>query len=266
MPVILFAPGTVEPLANVAVKPRVDGQIIEVAFKEGDFVEAEQRAVPARRSHGQGADRPGRGDHRRATRPPCATPRRRCARRQSLIANRVVTEAALDQARFAVEGLKASITAGQALARLAEDAARLPHHPRADQRPHRQPDGQARRDGAQPGRAARSSPSIRPSRSWSASRCRRASSPRCGARCSPRSTAEVKVPGGSKPTVVQGVIAFVDNQVDRTTGTIGAKVHGRERRRGAVARPVGRGGADRRGQAARCCRCRRRPCCRRSRA
>ena len=32
------------------------------------------------------------------------------------------------------------------------------------------------------------------------------------------------MPGGSKPTVVQGVIAFVDNQVDRTTGTIGVKV------------------------------------------
>jgi multidrug efflux system membrane fusion protein len=32
------------------------------------------------------------------------------------------------------------------------------------------------------------------------------------------------VPGGTPPVVVQGVIAFVDNQVDRTTGTIGAKV------------------------------------------
>ena len=39
MPVILSAPGTVEPLANVAVKPRVDGQIVEVAFREGDLVE-----------------------------------------------------------------------------------------------------------------------------------------------------------------------------------------------------------------------------------
>ena len=38
MPVILAAPGTVEPLANVAVKTRVDGQIIEVPFKEGDLV------------------------------------------------------------------------------------------------------------------------------------------------------------------------------------------------------------------------------------
>ena len=39
MPVILSAPGTVEAMATVAIKPRVDGQIIEVAFKEGDLVE-----------------------------------------------------------------------------------------------------------------------------------------------------------------------------------------------------------------------------------
>src|SRR6476660_7611564 len=38
MPVILVAPGTVEPFANVAVKTRVDGQIIEILFKEGDLV------------------------------------------------------------------------------------------------------------------------------------------------------------------------------------------------------------------------------------
>src|SRR5262245_15875268 len=38
MPVILMAPGTVEPLANVAVRTRVDGQIVEVAFNEGDLV------------------------------------------------------------------------------------------------------------------------------------------------------------------------------------------------------------------------------------
>src|SRR5581483_1562988 len=38
MPVILTAPGTVQPLANVTVKTRVDGQIVEVLFKEGDLV------------------------------------------------------------------------------------------------------------------------------------------------------------------------------------------------------------------------------------
>ena len=150
MPVILVAPGTVEPLANVAVKPRVDGQIVEVAFKEGDFVEEnsvlfrlDDRMVKAQIGQVEATI----ARDQAALRDAEAT----LARRQSLIANRVVTEAALDQARFAVEGLKAAITAGQALARLAEHAARLPHHPRADQRPHRQPDGQARRDGAQPG-------------------------------------------------------------------------------------------------------------------
>src|SRR5690606_13614226 len=40
MPVILSAPGTVEPFATVGVKPRVDGQISEIAFKEGDEVRA----------------------------------------------------------------------------------------------------------------------------------------------------------------------------------------------------------------------------------
>ena len=76
MPVILFAPGTVEPLANVAVKPRVDGQIIEVAFKEGDFVEAnsvlfrlDDRMVKAQIARSR---RPSR-----AIRPPCATPKPR---------------------------------------------------------------------------------------------------------------------------------------------------------------------------------------------
>ena len=39
MPVILSAPGTVEPLATVAVKSRVDGQIVEVPFSEGDMVQ-----------------------------------------------------------------------------------------------------------------------------------------------------------------------------------------------------------------------------------
>ena len=42
MPIILSAPGTVEAAATVAVKSRVDGQIAEVAFKEGDLVKKGQ--------------------------------------------------------------------------------------------------------------------------------------------------------------------------------------------------------------------------------
>ena len=40
MPVVLSAPGTVEPFATVGVKTRVDGQITEIAFKEGQEVKA----------------------------------------------------------------------------------------------------------------------------------------------------------------------------------------------------------------------------------
>ena len=64
MPVILVAPGTVEPFANVAVKTRVDGQIVEVAFKEGDLVNEKAHPVSPRRPAGEGADRPGGSEHR----------------------------------------------------------------------------------------------------------------------------------------------------------------------------------------------------------
>jgi membrane fusion protein, multidrug efflux system len=222
MPVILFAPGTVEPLANVAVKPRVDGQIIEVAFKEGDFVEgnsilfrlddrmvkAQIGQVEATISRDQAALRDAEATY---------------ARRQSLIANRVVTEAALDQAKFAVEGLKASITAGQAS--LDSQSTQL------DYLTIRAPiSGRTGSLTAKLGATVRSQDALAlvtinqtkpiqvgfslPQGDLGALRRALLS----------KSTAEVKVPGGSKPTVVQGVIAFVDNQVDRTTGTIGVKV------------------------------------------
>jgi membrane fusion protein, multidrug efflux system len=222
MPVILFAPGTVEPLANVAVKPRVDGQIIEVAFKEGDFVEAnsvlfrlDDRIVKAQISQVEATI----SRDEAALRDAEAT----YARRQSLIANRVVTEAALDQSKFAVEGLKAAITAGQA----SLDSQRT----QLDYLTIRAPiSGRTGSLTAKLGATVRSQDALPlvtinqtkpiqvgfslPQGDLAALRRALVS----------KSTAEVKVPGGSKPTVVQGVIAFVDNQVDRATGTIGAKV------------------------------------------
>lgn len=221
MPVILFAPGTVEPLANVAVKPRVDGQIVEVAFKEGDFVEAtsvlfrlDDRMVKAQISQVEATI----SRDQAALRDAEAT----LARRQSLIANRVVTEAALDQAKFAVEGLKAAITAGQA----SLDSQRT----QLDYLTIRAPiSGRTGSLMAKLGATVRGQDALPlvtinqtkpiqvgfslPQGDLAALRRALVS----------KSTAEVKVPG-SKPMVVQGVIAFVDNQVDRTTGTIGAKV------------------------------------------
>jgi multidrug efflux system membrane fusion protein len=39
-----------------------------------------------------------------------------------------------------------------------------------------------------------------------------------------KALADISVPGGAKPVVVQGTIGFVDNQVDKQTGTITARV------------------------------------------
>jgi membrane fusion protein, multidrug efflux system len=222
MPVILVAPGTVEPLANVAVKPRVDGQIVEVAFKEGDFVEEnsilfrlDDRMVKAQISQVEATI----ARDQAALRDAEAT----YARRQSLIANRVVTEAALDQSKFAVEGLKAAITAGQA----SLDSQRT----QLDYLTIRAPiSGRTGSLTAKLGATVRSQDALAlvtinqtkpitvnfslPQGELGA--LRRA--------LVAKATADVKVPGGTRPAVVSGVIAFVDNQVDKQTGTISAKV------------------------------------------
>jgi multidrug efflux system membrane fusion protein len=114
MPVILTAPGTVEPLAHVAVRTRVDGQIVEVAFSEGDLVEKgsvlfrlDDRLVKAQIAQAEANVAKDEASLRDAQ----AT----LTRREALIGKQIVTEASVDQARFAVEGLKASIAAGRAL-------------------------------------------------------------------------------------------------------------------------------------------------------
>jgi multidrug efflux system membrane fusion protein len=222
MPVILVAPGTVEPLANVAVKPRVDGQIIEVAFKEGDFVEEnsvlfrlDDRMIKALIGQAEAAIARDQANLRDAE----AT----LVRRQSLIANRVVTEAALDQARFAVEGLKAAIAASQALL----DAQRT----QLDYLTIRAPiSGRTGSLTAKLGATVRSQDAlalvtINQTKPITVSfSLPQSDLPALRRALTAKANADVKVPGGARPAVVQGVIAFVDNQVDRTTGTIGAKV------------------------------------------
>jgi multidrug efflux system membrane fusion protein len=222
MPVILFAPGTVEPLANVSIKPRVDGQIVEVAFKEGDFVEEgsvlfrlDERMVKAQ--IGQAEANIARDQA--ALRDAEAT----LERRQSLIANKIVSQAALDQARFAVDGFKASIAASRALldtqkTQLDYLTIRAPISGRTGSLTAklgatvRSQDANAlvTINQTKPITVAFSVPQ------GELAALRRALTSKAGA--------DIKVPGGTRPTIVQGTIAFVDNQVDRTTGTITAKV------------------------------------------
>ena len=221
MPVILSAPGTVEPLANVAVKPRVDGQIVEVAFNEGDSVKEgsvlfrlDDRMVKAQIAQAEAniaKDEAGLRDAQATL-----------GRRQALIDKQVVTEAALDQARFAVEGLKASILAGRALlesqktqldyltirapitGRTGSLAAKLGAQVRAQ-------------DGAALVTINQTRPILV---SFSIQQGELGALRRALATKAP---AQIAVPGRQR-TVVPGTIAFIDNQVDKQTGAITIKV------------------------------------------
>jgi multidrug efflux system membrane fusion protein len=221
MPVILAAPGTVEPLAHVAVRTRVDGQIVEVAFREGDLVtegsalfRLDDRMVKAQIAQAEAniaKDEAGLRDAEATLR-----------RREALIGKQIVTEASVDQARFAVEGLKASIAAGRAL--LESQKTQL------DYLTIRAPiTGRTGSLAAKLGTQVRAQDALPlvtinqtrpilvtfslPQRELSAVRRALAA----------KAPAQVAVPGPQR-TTVPATIAFIDNQVDKQTGAIAVKV------------------------------------------
>ena len=263
MPVILSAPGTVEPLANVAVKPRVDGQIVEVAFSEGDMVEEgsvlfrlDDRMVKAQIAQAEANIAKDQASLRDAE----AT----LARRQALIGKQVVTEAALDQARYAVEGLQGQHRRRPGPAGLAEDAARLSHHPRADHRPHGQPHRQAGRHRAVAG--CRGPGHHQPDQADPGQLCRAA-----GRACRRAARARLQGDGRNRGAGRQARVGAGHDQLHRQPGRQADRLHRRQggvrqRRRDCCGRACRwRWRSPSRSSRA-CCRCRPAPCCRRSRA
>lgn len=114
MPIILSAPGTVEPLATVAVKPRVDGQIVEVGFAEGDLVTEGQvlfrldnRLATAQIQQAEANIAKDEAALRAAESV--------LARREVLVQKKIVSEENTETAKQAVDVLKATINASRAL-------------------------------------------------------------------------------------------------------------------------------------------------------
>ena len=222
MPVILSAPGTVEPFANVAVKTRVDGQITEVLFKEGDLVNEsdvlfrlDERLVRAQIAQAEANIAKDTASLRDAE----AT----MNRREALIGRKIVSEASLDQARYAVEGFKASIAASQAL--LESQKTQL------DYLTIRAPiTGRTGSIGAKLGSTIRAQDAValvtinqtRPI--WVTFSVPQSELGALRRALAGKAMADIKIPGGGKRTIVQGTIGFIDNQVDKQTGTITAKV------------------------------------------
>jgi len=221
MPVILSAPGTVEPLAHVAVRPRVDGQIVQVAFSEGDLVpegsvlfRLDDRIVKAQIAQAEAniaKDEAGLRDAEATL-----------GRRQALIERKIVTEASVDQARYAVDGLRASIAAGRALlesqkTQLDYLTIRAPITGRTG--------GLAAKLGAQVrAQDAAALVSINQTRPILATfALPQRELPAVRRALAAKASAQVVVPGPQR-SAVAATIAFIDNQVDKQTGTITVKV------------------------------------------
>ncbi|MGE0848631.1 MAG: efflux RND transporter periplasmic adaptor subunit [Hyphomicrobiaceae bacterium] len=222
MPVILFAPGTVEPLANVAIKPRVDGQIVEVAFKEGDLVNEgdilfrlDDRMIRAQINQAKANIAKDEATLRDAE----AT----LARRETLVQKKIVSEAATDTARAAADALRASIAAGQATLETQKTlldylTIRAPITGRTGSLAAKLGATIRAQDSAALVTINQTKPILvafaLPQGELAA--LRRA--------LGTRATADITVAGTTRRNTVTGTIAFVDNQVDRQTGTLTAKV------------------------------------------
>jgi membrane fusion protein, multidrug efflux system len=221
MPIILSAAGTVETIASVAVKPRVDGQITEVGFKEGDLVQEgqvlfrfDERLVKAQIQQAEAniaRDKASLDDAETILN-----------RKEVLIAKKIVTEASTDTARAQVVALRASIAAGKALldiqktqldyltikapitGRTGALTAKLGTAVRAAD-----PLALVTINQTKPVAAAFAMPQTE------LTALRRA--------LTNKATAVVNV-AGSIPLKVPGTLMFVDNQVDKQTGTVIGKV------------------------------------------
>jgi multidrug efflux system membrane fusion protein len=221
MPIVLTAPGTVEPLATVAVRSRVDGQIVAVKFKEGDAVAANEVLFEL-------DDRLIRAQIRQAEamiakdRAALVDAESILARRETLARQKIVTEAATETQRQTVEGLKAAITLSQA--QLEAQKTQL------DYLVIRAPiAGRTGSVTAKLGATVRASDAnalvtINQTKPITVTFALPQSELEALKRAlAAKAAAEVRVPG-QRGTPIAATLSFLDNQIDRTTGTVTAKV------------------------------------------
>lgn len=221
MPIILSAPGTVEAAATVAIKPRVDGQVVAVGFNEGDLVQAgsvlyrlDERLVRAQIAQAEAQINRDQASLKDAM--------QILDRKESLLVKKYASEATTETARQQVEVLRASIAASQALLEI--------QRTQLDYLTIRAPiTGRTGSITARLGSFVRSAEPVAlvvinqtkpitvsfalPQTNLLALKNALAT----------KSEASISV-SGSIPVKVKGRLIFVDNQVDKTTGTVTAKV------------------------------------------
>ena len=217
VPYELAATGTVEPIQTVAVQAQVSGPIVQVAFREGQDVKKGQVLFELDPRPFQAALKQAEGllarDHATA-----ANAAEQAKRYSTLAEKEYVTAEQNDAARSGAAAATATVAASQA----AVDQARLNLQYATIRAPISGRTGSLRvREGnlvRVDGSTRRWSPSTRSGRSSSDSRCRRATSAPSSGTGAPGS------PCWRRPRAAgsgsEGTLAFVDNAVDTTTGTI----------------------------------------------
>ena len=220
MPVRVGVIGTVEPLATVAVKSRIDGLIIEVGFAEGDQVSAGQvlfrlddRAARAQLAQ---AEANLLRDQAQA-----ADAARILARNEALAERGFAAKATLDTARAAHEALKAATAAGDAQIRnlrtlLDYTVVRAPIQGRTG--------AQAFKLGSNVKANESALVTINQTRpiavTFAVPQTELAAIRVAQAKKPLSVTVRVR---GTKPVTADGTLTFIDNAVDQTTGTITLK-------------------------------------------
>jgi multidrug efflux system membrane fusion protein len=213
--------GTIQPLASVAVRPRVDGQIVEVGFTEGDWVEAGSVLfrLDDRTARAELAQAQAQLAQDRARLPEA----RRTVERNAALATRGnVAQATLDTARTNVATLEAAIAAGEARIQGLETALDLTviRAPIA---------GRTGAVAAKLGTNVRAADATalvtinqtRPIQVAFSVPQRELAAVRASAARGPVPvTVTVK---GSLPVTADGALAFIDNAIERTSGTIELK-------------------------------------------
>ncbi|HYN38206.1 MAG TPA: efflux RND transporter periplasmic adaptor subunit [Rhodospirillales bacterium] len=220
MPVRVDVIGTVEPLATVAVKSRIDGLIVDVGFAEGNFVEAghvlfrlDDRAARAQLAQAEA--------NLAREQAQLADAERILARNVALAERGFAAKATLDTARAAQEALKASTAGNEAQIRnlrtlLDYTVVRAPIAGRTGEQAFKLGSNVKANDSAlvtiNQTRPIAVSFAV-PQTELAAIRAAQAKQPL-------PVTVRVR---GSRPVTAEGTLSFIDNAVNQATGTITLK-------------------------------------------
>ena len=221
MPVILSSPATVEAMATVQIKPRVDGQVVEVGFKEGDLViegstlyRLDDRLARAQIKQAEATVARDRASLKDAE--------SILDRKETLLRNKYASEQQTETARQQVEVLKANIAAGLATV----DAQKT----QLDYLTIRAPiTGRTGSINAKLGSFVRSADplpllTINQTKPIAVSfALPQFNLDAMKTAVQQKAVAVITVPG-VRPLKVKGRLFFVDNQVDKTTGTLTGKI------------------------------------------